>query len=399
VTPTPSPRDAGRVRPGGPSRGLRAARAGVGLAAALAASLAGPPARALPPGSTPREIELGREAARDIAKSVEFVEDDERLAKLQGMLEEIGAVTERPDVEYRPHIVASPLINAFVLPGGDVYVTTGLLDDVQSDDELAGVLAHEIAHNVNQHAIERMRNAPKGLGLLQLAAIAALIVGKSPEAAVLAQTAANTITAMVLQGSTVAAEVEADAHGIGYLRRTRYNAVGFLTFMERLASSSGKFIEEELGIYRTHPLTRDRVRSARERISELGIPVRRRLVTRAPQPQSRRLTRETADLTEIVYRGERLFLLAGHDSARAAGALATVRWVLDAEVGEGDVKVSPAEGGVLFQPDGGPPLFLSAADGAANGEGEVVLAATLRRRLAELVADEQTRWRANAQMY
>ncbi|MAF27546.1 MAG: peptidase M48, partial [Gemmatimonadetes bacterium] len=111
---------------------------------------------ALPPGSTPRETELGQEAAFDIERSVLLVDDEETLEKLSGMLAEIAAATSRPDVEYIPHIVASPVVNAFVVPGGWVYVTRGLLDAVQSDDELAGVLGHEIAHNVRQHAIERM---------------------------------------------------------------------------------------------------------------------------------------------------------------------------------------------------------------------------------------------------
>lgn len=391
--PHPSGRARGRVAPG-PVPGS----AFVALVALVLATLAAP-ASALPPGSTPREIELGKEAARDIAKSVEFVEDEKQLAKLGAMLDEIAAVTERPEIKYRAHIVASPLPNAFVLPGGWVYVTTGLLDQAESDDELAGVLAHEIAHNVNQHAIERMREAPKGLGLLQLATIAALILGRSPEAAILANTAANTITAMVLQGGSIAAEVEADAHGIDYLTRTGYNPVGFLTFMERLASSSGKFIEQEMGIYRTHPLTRDRVRAAEDRLREREVPLLRRLVTKAAEPTSRFLIREEEEVTEIAFRDERLFLLAGHDSARAAAAIAAVRWTLDHELDEAGVKISPAEGGVLLAPNGGPTLTLTEPDGRANATGEVVLAESLRRRLAELVRSEQTRYRANAQMY
>ena len=90
----------------------------------------GRPVYALPPGSTPREIELGQQAAADIAKAFQFLQDEEQLAKLQGMLDEIALATERPAIRYRPHIVVTPAINAFVIPGGDVYVTTGLLTAV-----------------------------------------------------------------------------------------------------------------------------------------------------------------------------------------------------------------------------------------------------------------------------
>jgi Zn-dependent protease with chaperone function len=355
---------------------------------------------ALPPGSTPRETELGQEAAFDIERSVLLVDDEETLEKLSGMLAEIAAATSRPDVEYIPHIVASPVVNAFVVPGGWVYVTRGLLDAVQSDDELAGVLGHEIAHNVRQHAIERMRNAPKGLGLLQLASLAAVVLGKSPEAAMLAGAAANAITAAVLNGGSVAAEVDADQEGVGYLLKTRYDPVGFLTFLERMAGSSGKFIEEELGIYRTHPLSKDRVRQARDFLLEKNIPIHRRLVTNPPQPEARSVRSEAGEpRTAVVFTGRTLFLLAGHDEERSAEAVATVSWALDHEVPRGEIRIVPVEGGVRVMAGSGPPLFLSPSDGEANGVTDAVLGGRVRGVLADLVEAEKNRILANYQLY
>ena len=369
------------------------------LLALPALALAAGPVRALPPGSTPREIELGEEAARDIAKAVRLIDDEEELARLQAMLDEIAVATDRPDIEYKPHIVASPMVNAFVIPGGWVYVTTGLLENAESEDEVAGVLAHEIAHNVNQHAIRAMRAAPKGLGLLQLASIAALILGKSPEAAILAGTAANTITAAVLNGNTIEMEKEADHDGIGYLSGTHYNPTGFLTFMERLAASSGKFIEEELGIYRTHPLSRDRVHAARDRMDELGMPILRRLVTEAPEPEARSAERDGRKVTDIVYREERLLTLAGQDPDRAARAVEAIAFALDHELDAGRIKVIPVPHGVEIRPGDGPSLFLGKEDGEASGDGEAVAAGRLRERIAALVVADQNRIRANNQLY
>jgi predicted Zn-dependent protease len=377
----------------------RSAHRTVALLAGVQVLLLASGAAALPPGSTPRELEMGEEASRDIAKSVKFLEDEERLDKLDRMLAEIAAATERPEIEYRAHIIQSPLMNAFVIPGGYVYVTTALLDGVESDDELAGVLAHEIAHNVNQHAIRRIREAPKGLGLLQLASIAALILGKSPEAAVLAGTAANTVTAAVLNGHTIEMEQEADSEGIRYLTRTEYNPTGFLTFLEKLAASSGKFIEEELGIYRTHPFTRERVQIAERRLHELEVPVLRRLVTEASVPQARTLALGGETVTEIAYGTERLLLLAGEDEARAARAIEAITWALDHELDASRMKVIPDLHGVVFAPGDGPTLFLGTEDGRVNGAGEAVLAGSLRERLAALVAGEQARIRANAQLH
>ncbi len=363
-----------------------------GLASAM-------PARALPPGSTPREIELGEGAAEDIGRAVRFVDDEETLAKLQAMLDEIAAATDRPQIRYTPHIVATPAVNAFVIPGGWVYVTTGLLASVESDDELAGVLAHEIAHNVNQHALKRMHDAPKGMGLLQLAAIAAMIIGRSPEIGLLASAAANTITALVLQGGSIAAEVEADREGIYYLTQTQFNPTGALTFHERMAGTAGRLFEEDMGIYRTHPFSRDRVIAARTQLDDLGVPIHRRKVTRAPQPVSRAFEEDGRPRTEVVYEGTRLLVLDGDDEERATSLEATIRWALDHEMQRADIKIVPKTDGVIFEPGKGPPFFFSPADGAVDGEGEAVLATKLRDRLVELVLDEQTRIQANTALY
>jgi predicted Zn-dependent protease len=374
------------------------------LAGTVLAVLAGAtPTLALPPGSTPRELELGAEAAADFEKSMVFVDDEKALADLQAMIDEIGRVSPRPEIEYKVHIVATPMVNAFVVPGGYVYVTTGLLDMVESDDELFGVLCHEVAHNVNQHAITRMREAPiKKLTLLQLATLvaqAAMVIKGAPEGAILADAATQHITAAVLNPGSVAAEVEADHDGIDYMVRTGYNPAGFLTFMERLASSSGKFFEEELGIHNTHPLTRDRVNAAKARLEEFGVPILRRLVTDAPQPRWTGVLVRGQEATEILYQKEMLLLLAGQDSLRAAAAVSFVGWALDHELAESDIKIQPEVGGVLLVPGEGPPLRLTREDGALDGSGEVAVAGRLRERLALLVAAEQASIRANYQLY
>jgi predicted Zn-dependent protease len=378
--------------------GIRGLLGGAALAVVVAVAV-----RALPPGSTPKELELGREASEEIESAVVLVNDPEAVAELQAMIDEIASVSPRPDIQYKVQIVATPGVNAFVLPGGWVYVTTGLIEMVQSDDELVGVLCHEVAHNVNQHAIARMREAPLGkLSLLRIATLAAqvgLVLGGAPEGALLADAAASHITAAVLNPGSVAAEVEADHDGIEYMVHTHWNPTGFLTFMERLGSSSGKFFEQELGIHNTHPLTRDRIHAARDRLEELGVPILRRLVTDAPQPRWTRIQSRGQDATEVTYRGERLFLLAGHDPERAEAAVASVKYALDYELPEDRILVRPERDHVVLVPADGPSLDLTRADGEVNGGGEVLLAGRVRDRLAELVANEQASIRASYQLY
>lgn len=375
---------------------------GTGLLS-LASGIIAAVAFALPPGSTPRELELGAEAAEDIEKSVILVEDEEKLAKLQAMIDQVAAASPRPEIEYRIKIVATPGVNAFVLPGGYVYVTTGLMGMVESDDELMGVLCHEVAHNVQQHAITRMREAPLGkLGLMQLATLVAqvgLVVSGAPEGALLADAASRHITSAVLNPGSVANEVEADLLGIDYMIHTDYNPVGFLTFLERLASTSGKFFEQELGIHNTHPLTRDRVKKAKERLEARGVPILRRLVTDVPQPEWSVIRERGEDLIEVRFDQERVLLLAGTDETRGELVANAIGWALDHELTRADLQILPGRDRVFFGPADGKSFELYPADGAANGGSEVELAANLRTWIDTAVRAEQNRIRANYQFY
>ncbi|MBL7075098.1 M48 family metalloprotease [candidate division KSB1 bacterium] len=345
----------------------------------------------VPEGSTPEEIELGRQAQAEIERMVRLVDDPQTLAKLSKMCADIAAVTERPKVQYTPKIIGSAEMNAFIIPGGTIYVTTRFLQELQSDDELAGVLCHEIAHNTCQHAIKRMK---KGSGLVtavNLLSLAAIILGKGSEVSQFATLTASAITTAVINGYTIEDEKEADEVGLGYMLKTQYNPAGFMTFMERLASGSSKYIEEEIGYYRTHPFSKDRVRATLKRLESAGVPIHRRLVTKAPEPQVKRKLISGNWYSAVVYEKREIVVLADDHNKRAQQIADALDWILDYDIPEDSIRVESGRDRVKLYVKDGAEFWLTAMDAQINGLSLNDLAKQVKARIGETVRAEQLR--------
>src|SRR6185369_17789604 len=114
--------------------------------------------------SPAREKEIGKEAAKQIEAEMGFI-DDKRLADYVSQVgARVAAESPLQGVDYTFHVVDMGEPNAFALPGGYVYVTRGILAVTTSEDELAGVLGHEIGHVAARHAVQRVsRAAPLGV--------------------------------------------------------------------------------------------------------------------------------------------------------------------------------------------------------------------------------------------
>jgi predicted Zn-dependent protease len=162
------------VRPGDSALPLLA------LATLLAAQCATNPAtgrRQLNLYSEAQEIALGRQADQQITAQLGLVDDPELQEWVTGIGRRLAVVSERPSLPWSFKVVDNPVVNAFALPGGFIYVTRGLLAFLRSEAELAGVLGHEIGHVTAQHSVNQMSKQ-------QLAA-GGLLVGMivSPEVA------------------------------------------------------------------------------------------------------------------------------------------------------------------------------------------------------------------------
>lgn len=105
------------------------------------------------------EIEQGREADRQIEAQFGFYEDEDLNAYVTGIGERMAALSERPTLPWTFRVLDSPVVNAFALPGGFVYVTRGLVAYAGSEAELAGVIGHEIGHVTGRHSRTRQRTS------------------------------------------------------------------------------------------------------------------------------------------------------------------------------------------------------------------------------------------------
>lgn len=218
--------------------------------------------------SPQQEAQVG---ATEHQKIMQAMGDQHVPAEVKAMVSNIGAKlavhTERPDVQYKFFVLDSPMVNAFALPGGYVYVTRGLLALANSEAELAAVLAHEIGHITGRHSAERYSHGV--LTSLGAAAIAAAL--SSPTAA----QAVGVGSDLYIKSYSRGQEHEADALGIRYLQRAGYNPDAMAGFLENLqrtealenGARSGGALQN---YFSTHPQTADRVAQARQLAVQAG---------------------------------------------------------------------------------------------------------------------------------
>lgn len=218
-----------------------------------------------------KEQKLGKKLSEDIEKKHDLVEDSQKNLLIRQIGNKLAKVSELKGMNYHFKILNIEGPNAFSIPGGYVYVTYDLFDFIQSDDELAGILAHEIAHVIHNHALKQTRDNTK----FTLLTILAVLLTGEPDVGVLGKL--TTIT--LLNQYSREYEEEADLTAMDLLIKTGYNPVGFLTFLERLYTREMFKPEVNLGIFQTHPETEDRINYVKDMLIEKGIDIDRRATT------------------------------------------------------------------------------------------------------------------------
>lgn len=218
-----------------------------------------------------KEQKLGKKLSEDIEKKHDLAEDSQKNLLIRQIGNKLAKVSELKGMSYHFKILNIEGPNAFSIPGGYVYVTYDLFDFIQSDDELAGILAHEIAHVIHNHALKQTRDNTK----FTLLTILAVLLTGEPDVGVLGKL--TTIT--LLNQYSREYEEEADLTAMDLLIKTGYNPVGFLTFLERLYAREMFKPEVNLGIFQTHPETENRINYVKDKLKERGIEIDRRATT------------------------------------------------------------------------------------------------------------------------
>ena len=215
------------------------------------------------------EAQIGRMIMRDIRNSGMVVEDPLITEYLNDIGSRIAAQTNEGEHSFTFFAVEDPRINAFALPGGFIGVHTGLLEASRNEDELAGVLAHEVAH-VTQRHIARAIHANSRQSILStammLGAIIVAVAGGSSDAVQGAVAVAQGTAAQQQINFTRTNEYEADRVGIAALADAGYDPYGMASFFEVMSRQQTTSPEMRAPEFmRTHPVTTARIAEARNR--------------------------------------------------------------------------------------------------------------------------------------
>lgn len=206
---------------------------------------------------TEREVAIGEAVAKRVEKEFSIVRDPEMLRRLDRVGELLAAASDRKDLIYHFAIVEEKEPNAFTLPGGFIYTTTGLMELAQSDDELAAVLGHEMGHVVAKHTVKRMQGAI-GLQLLQVIALSAGARDAQTRQGI------DLAFASLMMSYSQQDELEADRLSVKYLKHTGYRPDAAIDFLERLRDYTQKQPLRRFSYFRSHPFFADRIRIVRQ---------------------------------------------------------------------------------------------------------------------------------------
>lgn len=201
--------------------------------------------------SESQEIAMGKEADPQIVGEYGLYNDSELATMIDRLGQRLASVSQRPNLQYTFRVLDSPVINAFALPGGYVYVTRGILAHFNSEDQLAGVLGHEIGHVVARHSAEQMSRvqlASLGLG------VGSLISEDFQKFAGIAEVGVGLLFLKFSRGQ----ESESDMLGVEYSTKLGYDAnemAGFFRTLKMMSAGSGQSLPSFLS---THPDPGDR---------------------------------------------------------------------------------------------------------------------------------------------
>ena len=212
--------------------------------------------------SIEKEIAMGKAYAQDIERQAKIV-DDPVIAEYVNRVGQNLVRNSDAKVPFTIKVIDSEEVNAFALPGGFFFVNSGLILRAESEAELAGVMAHEIAHVAARHGT---RQATRGQ-FVNMASIPLIFWGGWAGYGV--RQAASVLVPLGFLSFSRGFEEEADLLGLQYLYKTGYDPTAFVDFFEKLQSMEKKKPGTMAKVFSTHPLTEDRIKNSQKNIEEI----------------------------------------------------------------------------------------------------------------------------------
>lgn len=217
--------------------------------------------------SLQHEIALGKQLAQEVERSSRFVDDP----VVTNYVNKIGQNLVRNSdarVPFTIKVIDSDEVNAFALPGGFFYVNSGLILRADNEAELAGVMAHEIAHVAARHGT---RNASKA-ELAQMAMIPLVMLGPGGWAGYGLYEGLNVALPVAFLRFSRADEAEADYLGLQYMYKTGYDPNAFVAFFEKVEAEERRQPGTIPRVFNTHPPTPDRIAATQREIATILPP-------------------------------------------------------------------------------------------------------------------------------
>ena len=213
--------------------------------------------------STQQEVQLGQQYATEINRQLPIVQN----SRIHGYINQLGeSIARRVDprgLDYTFYVVNAKGVNAFAVPGGYIYVNRGLIERAANESELAGVLAHEIAHVVERHSVEQLQKAQNAN--LMASVLYGVLLQRPPSG--VEQVGIQVGGSAIFAGYSRDAERESDVEGVKYLVATGIDPRGMPSFFHKLMEERQRSPSTVEQWFSTHPLTEERIQLVEQQIN------------------------------------------------------------------------------------------------------------------------------------
>jgi hypothetical protein len=215
--------------------------------------------------SLDKEIALGKQLAQEVEREAKVI-DDPIIAEYVNRIGQNLVRNSDAKVPFTIKVLDTEEVNAFALPGGFFFVNSGLILKADSEAELAGVMAHEIAHVAARHGT---RQATKG-DIAQIATIPLIFMGGWTGYAI--RQGMGLAIPMGFLAFSRGMEAEADYLGLQYMYKAGYDPTAFVDFFEKIETLEKKKPGSVAKVFSTHPMTDDRIKKSQEEIQTILAP-------------------------------------------------------------------------------------------------------------------------------